>query len=183
MRQINTEHFQLPRRTVITLGKFDGLHLGHRKLIHTLQSCKTEELDSVVFTFSVPPASIVQGTRSGQLMTGAERTAALEQAGIREGDVITAIGDTKIATGKELNQYFDRSPVTAAPLTVTFLHHGVEKTTVVYPQAQKAYRLGFSYNLENEKTEEISSRLVSEISGQIEQCLTRMAEVVEIPLG
>ncbi|MBQ7432763.1 MAG: bifunctional riboflavin kinase/FAD synthetase [Lachnospiraceae bacterium] len=82
MRQINTEHFQLPRRTVITLGKFDGLHLGHRKLIHTLQSCKKEELDSVVFTFSVPPASIVQGTRSGQLMTGAERTAALEQAGI-----------------------------------------------------------------------------------------------------
>ena len=77
---------------------------------------------------------------------------ALEQAGIREGDVITAIGDTKIATGKELNQYFDSLPVTAEPLSVTYLHHGVEKTTTVYPQAQKAYRLGFSYNLENEKT-------------------------------
>lgn len=41
----------------------------------------------------------------------------------------------------------------------------------------------FHKSLENEKTEEISSRLVGEISGQIEQCLSRMAEVVEIPLG
>ena len=76
----------------------------------------------------------------------------LDQAGIREGDIITAIGETKIATGKELNQYFESHPVTADPLTIAYSHHGVEKTVTVYPQAQKAYRLGFSYNLENEKT-------------------------------
>ena len=38
-------------------------------------------------------------------------------------------------------------------------------------------------SLEKEKNEEISSRMVDEISLQIEQCLTKMAEVVEIPLG
>ena len=37
--------------------------------------------------------------------------------------------------------------------------------------------------LEQEKNEEISARLVKEISVQIETCLTKMAEVVEIPLG
>ena len=37
--------------------------------------------------------------------------------------------------------------------------------------------------LEQEKNQEISQRLVKEISVQIESCLTRMAEVVEIPLG
>lgn len=37
--------------------------------------------------------------------------------------------------------------------------------------------------LEQEKNEEISERLIKEISGQIETCLTKMAEVVEIPLG
>ena len=37
--------------------------------------------------------------------------------------------------------------------------------------------------LEKEKNEEITARLVREISEQIEHCLTRMAEVVEIPLG
>ena len=42
---------------------------------------------------------------------------------------------------------------------------------------------GFYKNLEGEKNEEITERLVEEISVQIEQCLTKMAEVVEIPLG
>ncbi len=41
----------------------------------------------------------------------------------------------------------------------------------------------FYENLEKEKNEEISSRMVSEISGQLEMCLSRMAEIVEIPLG
>ena len=40
----------------------------------------------------------------------------------------------------------------------------------------------FYSNLENEKNAEITSRLASEITQQIEQCLTRMAEIVEIPL-
>ena len=38
-------------------------------------------------------------------------------------------------------------------------------------------------NLENEKSEEITERMVSQISDQIEQFLTKMAEIVEIPLG
>ena len=38
-------------------------------------------------------------------------------------------------------------------------------------------------DLENEKNEEISGRLVKEISEQIEICLAKMAEVVEIPLS
>ena len=38
-------------------------------------------------------------------------------------------------------------------------------------------------NLEKEKNEEITARLVREISDQIEQFLTKMAEIVEIPLG
>ncbi len=38
-------------------------------------------------------------------------------------------------------------------------------------------------NLEKEKNEEITDRIVREISDQIETCLTKMAEVVEIPLG
>ncbi len=37
--------------------------------------------------------------------------------------------------------------------------------------------------LEQEKNQQISERLIKEISVQIESCLTKMAEVVEIPLG
>ena len=37
--------------------------------------------------------------------------------------------------------------------------------------------------LEQEKSEDITKKLVEDISSQIEICLTKMAEVVEIPLG
>ena len=43
-------------------------------------------------------------------------------------------------------------------------------------------KANFYNNLENEKNAEITARLASEISGQIEQCLVKMAEIVEIPL-
>ena len=38
-------------------------------------------------------------------------------------------------------------------------------------------------SFENEKNEEITTRMVNETSQQIELCLTKMAEIVEIPLG
>ncbi len=41
----------------------------------------------------------------------------------------------------------------------------------------------FYASLEKEKNEEITNRLVEEISAQIEECLKKMARVVEIPLG
>ena len=44
-------------------------------------------------------------------------------------------------------------------------------------------KASFFRNLEEEKNEEITAHMVDEIASQIEECLTRMAEVVEIPLG
>ena len=43
-------------------------------------------------------------------------------------------------------------------------------------------KANFYENLETEKNAEITRRLAAEISDQIEQCLTKMAEIVEIPL-
>ncbi len=41
----------------------------------------------------------------------------------------------------------------------------------------------FYESLEKEKNDEITKRMVEEISGQIEHTLVKMAEVVEIPPG
>ena len=40
------------KETAITIGKFDGIHLGHLKLIKTITSINNEGLKSVVFTFN-----------------------------------------------------------------------------------------------------------------------------------
>ena len=44
-------------------------------------------------------------------------------------------------------------------------------------------RADFYRSLEEDKNEEITGRMVEEMSSQIEHCLTRMAEIVEVPLG
>ena len=44
--------FSLDRPSAVTLGKFDGVHMGHQKLIEMIQEkAKQENLLSVVFTF------------------------------------------------------------------------------------------------------------------------------------
>ena len=65
----------------------------------------------------------------------------------------------------------------AAEYTITGL--GLKATAAWREEKQQTVY----QKLEKEKNEEITARLVREISEQIEHCLTRMAEVVEIPLG
>lgn len=48
----NTTDFSCDRPTAVTLGKFDGLHRGHRKLIGKVAGLKAEGLSSVVFTLA-----------------------------------------------------------------------------------------------------------------------------------
>lgn len=54
----NTLDFTISEPSVISLGKFDGLHMGHRYLMEEVEKGKREGLKSVVFTFDIPPKSI-----------------------------------------------------------------------------------------------------------------------------
>ena len=47
----------------------------------------------------------------------------------------------------------------------------------------RTLRKELSERFEKDKNDEITARMVAEISQQIERCLGKMAEVVEIPLG
>lgn len=47
----NTTEFKF-KDTAVTMGKFDGIHLGHQKLIEDIVKCKNQGLKSIVFTFS-----------------------------------------------------------------------------------------------------------------------------------
>ena len=42
--------FQLDKRSVVTLGKFDGVHKGHSKLINRVLEIGKEGYETVVFT-------------------------------------------------------------------------------------------------------------------------------------
>ncbi len=77
----NTLDFSVPTPAAISLGKFDGLHLGHDYLLRELKRGKGEGLTSVIFTFDVPPASW-QGKDWQVLSTNEEKEAIFSQAGI-----------------------------------------------------------------------------------------------------
>jgi len=38
-----TREFQIKEKTVVSIGKFDGLHRGHQKLMHEMLKWKEQE--------------------------------------------------------------------------------------------------------------------------------------------
>ena len=54
------DRFQSKKGTVITLGTFDGVHLGHKKILSRLISIsENEHLESLVFTFKPHPRLVL----------------------------------------------------------------------------------------------------------------------------
>ena len=80
---INQKTFHLPEDTVVAVGKFDGEHRGHQKIIATmLDIAREKQLKTAIFTFGTPPAAVVSGQRRPQILTNEERRERLHQAGI-----------------------------------------------------------------------------------------------------
>jgi riboflavin kinase/FMN adenylyltransferase len=62
------------RKTVIALGFFDGLHLGHAALLHrTARRAEEYGADSAIMTFDVHPDTFVKGTTVELLNSAADR--------------------------------------------------------------------------------------------------------------
>ena len=74
---------QIDSATAVTIGMFDGLHLGHIKVIEgCLKVAKDNGLKTCVITFSNHPADHFTGKRNELLMPNQEKTLALEALGI-----------------------------------------------------------------------------------------------------
>ncbi len=78
----NTLDFQLNKRSVVTLGKFDGLHRGHDKLISRTIEIGKRGYETVVFTFDVSPLVKLGKKITRTLITNEERKILLERKGI-----------------------------------------------------------------------------------------------------
>lgn len=79
----NTMDIHIEENTVITLGKFDGLHSGHRVLIDALKREKENTgFQSVVFTFSRSPKEEIEKTKQPLLLTMEEKETLLKEAGV-----------------------------------------------------------------------------------------------------
>jgi riboflavin kinase/FMN adenylyltransferase len=70
--------------TIVTIGTFDGVHLGHKKIIDLIiASAKELNCESLVLTFFPHPRAVLQqGTEMKQLTTLNEKITLLENLGI-----------------------------------------------------------------------------------------------------
>lgn len=78
-----TRDFQIKEPTVVTIGKFDGRHKGHQKLLRELLRQKEQKgLKTAVFTFAMAPSGIVSGRRQTVITTNQERRSNMAKMGM-----------------------------------------------------------------------------------------------------
>jgi riboflavin kinase/FMN adenylyltransferase len=77
--------FRSTKKTILTLGTFDGVHIGHRKILERVtQNTENGKYESLVLTFFPHPRMVLQGESEVKLLnTLSEKIDLLEKIGIQ----------------------------------------------------------------------------------------------------
>lgn len=79
----NTRDFKIEEPTVVTIGKFDGRHKGHQKLLRRMLEIKEAcGYRTAVFSFHMAPVTLIQGEPQKVITTNQERRNNMEKIGI-----------------------------------------------------------------------------------------------------
>jgi riboflavin kinase/FMN adenylyltransferase len=79
----HTLDFRVEEDSVITLGKFDGLHRGHELLIEQIKDQENKYgFKTIVFTFDIPPRKQTDGAATKVITTNGEKRFIFERTGI-----------------------------------------------------------------------------------------------------
>lgn len=76
-----TKKFQLDN-TIVTIGKFDGVHCGHRLLLEDIKKQKKTGQETVVFTFDHNPVSFLSGSGQSVIYSEEEKCQIMQQLGM-----------------------------------------------------------------------------------------------------
>jgi riboflavin kinase/FMN adenylyltransferase len=79
------QDFSTTKKTILTLGTFDGVHFGHKKILErVLQNIEIDKYESLVLTFFPHPRMVLQDQSSIKLLnTISEKIDLLEKTGIQ----------------------------------------------------------------------------------------------------
>lgn len=77
-----TIDFQVEQGTAVAIGKFDGVHMGHRKILAEILRQREDGLLAVVFTFAPSPEVFFGMSPSQELSTKEEKRKLFEELGI-----------------------------------------------------------------------------------------------------
>lgn len=76
------DELNIEDKTALAMGKFDGIHLGHKKLLNMILDQRQDGLKATVFTFEPSPEEFFVGHTVRQLFTREEKRRAFEKMGV-----------------------------------------------------------------------------------------------------
>ncbi len=77
-----TTEFHIEENTAVAIGKFDGIHIGHKRLLQEILRQKEKGLKACVFTFDPPPNVLFGKGNEKELTTKEEKRKVFERLGI-----------------------------------------------------------------------------------------------------
>ena len=76
------DNIKLPLPSAVAIGKFDGIHLGHRQLLGEIIAKKQERMQAVVFTFNPSPNVLFSKDVEKELTSLEEKRQLFENLGV-----------------------------------------------------------------------------------------------------
>ena len=77
-----TTDFKILQPTAVAIGKFDGLHRGHRELLKKILHRKSQGLLATIFTFDPPPEVLFGKRQLKEITTKEEKRIIFEKMGV-----------------------------------------------------------------------------------------------------
>lgn len=166
----NTSNSAFQNGSVITIGTFDGVHIGHQKIIkHLVKTGQEKQLTSVVLTFFPHPRMVLQPDYKLQLLhTIQERQNVLSHYGLDELVIKTFTKDfANLSAGDYVHQILV-GELNAKHIIIGYDHHfGKNRTANI--EDLKAYGAIFDFTVEEISAQDIQDVAVS--STKIRQAL------------
>lgn len=145
---VGTKDFCIGCDTAVAIGKFDGPHVGHRRLLDEILEKKKDGLKTCVFTFDPPPSVLFGDGSEKELTTREEKRTFLERIGVdiliefpltRENAAISPEAFVEEILVDSINAKF-----IAAGVDISFGHMGKGNAELLEKMGQK---LGFEVKI------------------------------------
>lgn len=157
------QDYQKNQANVLTVGTFDGVHLGHQALVRNVVArARKKSAPAVVVTFDPHPREVIGPASDGirLLTTLTERASIMREYGIDQMVVIPFTRDFSILTSEEFIREYVYNRVGVDEFVIGYDHHfGRDRQGSIHTLQKLSKELGFSVHVE--KAHEVGHITVS----------------------